>query len=94
MKTNSILIALTGILVGCGAGATVAATWAGPTIGEWQCYRNNLLPDFTNAAQSRGAVEFTKSLNTISPASPAGTVMQMSEYSGGVGDAQYTCTKN
>lgn len=92
MKTQSIVLVLAGILVGCGAGATVAATWAGPTAGQWQCYQQGDLPDISDAAASGNAPNITASMNKIAPQAPVGATLVLPV--GGHAASNVVCAKN
>jgi hypothetical protein len=88
MKTQSIVLVLAGVLVGCGAGATVAASWAGPTAGTWECYSINEFPDTADAASTGNARALSEGLQRVAPSSPAGTVLPLSD------GRSYVCAKN
>ncbi len=92
MKTQSIVLVLAGILVGCGAGATVAVSWAGPTAGQWQCYRVSEFPDLQEGAISGNASEVSAGLNKAAPDAPIGSVIQIAN--GSSDSHNYLCAKN
>lgn len=78
MKTQSILLVSAGILIGCGAGATVAASWAGPTAGQWQCY-NLRHDDIAKQASDPWAVNPTHLLNTVAKDAPRGAMFLVAD---------------
>jgi hypothetical protein len=91
MKTQSVVMLLAGMVLGCGAATTVAVSWAGPSAGKWQCYGARELPDMTEASNEGDAQKFTSGLNLASPNSPVGSTIMMS----GTGDGfNYLCAKN
>ena len=92
MKTKSLVLILSGIVIGCGAGATVAVSWAGPTSGQWQCYAMGPLPDIAAAATKHKAEEYSSSLNQIAPSSPVGAVTTLITVPND--DHSYICAKN
>jgi hypothetical protein len=100
MKTPSIALVLAGLIIGCGAGATVAVSWAGPTAGHWTCYSTHLIPDLNDGndpkdlqkAQS-SAANYSNLLNQTAPDAPLGAT----QFLGGVATAGvfgFFCAKN
>src|SRR6188768_4582558 len=79
---KSSLLVLTGVLMGCGAGATVAATWAAPDAGKWQCYDSGELPDLAEAATSWFAEDITKGMNAAAPHAATGDVIVVPQQMG------------
>lgn len=91
---KSSLLVLTGVLMGCGAGATVAATWAAPDAGKWQCYDSQELPDLAEAATSWFAEDITKGMNLAAPHAPTGEVIVVPQQAGMGGAKTYLCVKH
>src|SRR6186713_3001282 len=64
---KSAVLVFVGALAGCGAGATVVASYAAPAAGSWQCYDSGELPDLAEAATSWFAEDMTKGMNLAAP---------------------------
>jgi hypothetical protein len=79
MKTNrikSLALIFSGVVIGCGAAATVGASWAGPTPGKWSCYQAWDFPDVTlHEGVSSG-------MNKVASSAPVGTTIVMKSAGG------------
>lgn len=94
------MLVLTGIIVGCGAGATVATTEAQSPAkspmesahggGSWSCYRTDRLHN-VEKAKTEDAQEVAVSLNKISAASPVDTIIDIGSTASTV---PLVCAKN
>ena len=91
---KSSLLVLTGVLFGCGAGATVAASWAAPDAGKWQCYDSQELPDLAEAATSWFAEDMTKGMNLAAPHAAVGEVIVVPQMAPMGGQKTYLCAKH
>ena len=74
MKTRSIVLVLAGAVFGCGAGATVAASYAGPEAGKWTCAALSK-PDLAAAVEQPFAKKMEGFLNQLAPGAPVGATV-------------------
>ncbi len=67
-RLKALALVLAGIALGCGAATTIRSSWAGPTPGQWTCYRGWKFP----------AIEVdddaTRGMNLTAGSAAAGTV--------------------
>jgi hypothetical protein len=90
---KSVVLVLVGALAGCGAGATVVASFAAPAVGKWQCYDSQALPDLAAAATSWFAEDLTKGMNLAADHAPAGETIVVPQGTGG-NSKTYLCVKH
>lgn len=77
---RSVVLVLSGLVIGCGAGATAVATsWAGPEVGKWQCYDLRTFPDVEMANKKHYAKTFQYGLRQAFPRATQGTVLSLSD---------------
>jgi hypothetical protein len=65
---KSLALVFSGIVIGCGAAATVGASWAGPQPGQWTCYDNDQAPDVAIRKDE------TELMNKVARSAPVGSV--------------------
>ncbi len=75
-RIKSLALLVSGVVLGCGAAATVKSSWAGPQPGSWTCYKAD---GFPNVVVDDGA---TSGMNAVAKSAPTGTVAtyQLSNY--------------
>jgi hypothetical protein len=67
-RIKSVALIFSGIVIGCGAAATVKSTWAGPTPGKWTCY------EYREAPKAEVDEDLTSLMNQVASSAPTGAL--------------------
>jgi hypothetical protein len=78
-RIQSVVLILSGIVIGCGAAVGVKASWAGPTPGQWSCYKTDAFPDVDVDEDANAG------MSNVATSVPKGTVVVLK--SRGTGEA-------
>lgn len=87
-RVNGAALVGLGLILGCGAGASVPVIFAQPSTGSWACYDSSDFeePDFG----ASGAKKYTAGMNQVAGHAPAGTTLEISRGT----DGSLVCVKH
>lgn len=91
MKVKSVALVLSGIALGCAAGANLQVTSADSSSeGKWRCFKISLLPEVERAEGLAEGAGFAAALNQLAGSAASGTLFQMSA---GGNSQNFMCVK-